>query len=302
MSGQQADPLYVEARRTLLDALDALEEHLPSIILVGAQAVYLRTESSSLAVAPFTTDSDLAVDPETIGSAPAIDELMTAAGFRPGDVGTWTKDAMVEGRSVGMVVDVMVPAAVAPGDGRRSVELEGHNRKATRRTAGLEAALVDWDPLLVTSLQGDDPRSHQIRVAGPGALLVAKLHKISERVAGAKADRISDKDATDIYRMFQVVPAGEMGRRLSHSSADERSASVTTEALALLDDLFGRRGDLGIQMVERSLGTSGPDIATVTNLCTAYVGQVRASTLSKSGDGEQADDPDPPSILRSLWP
>ena len=32
---------YVEARRVLLDALQALGDHLSSFILVGAQAVYL---------------------------------------------------------------------------------------------------------------------------------------------------------------------------------------------------------------------------------------------------------------------
>ncbi len=32
------DPLYVLARATLLDALDALAEHLGAIVLVGAQA------------------------------------------------------------------------------------------------------------------------------------------------------------------------------------------------------------------------------------------------------------------------
>ncbi len=35
---------YVEARRVLLDALDALRYHLGAVVLVGAQAVYLRTE------------------------------------------------------------------------------------------------------------------------------------------------------------------------------------------------------------------------------------------------------------------
>lgn len=33
----------VRARTVLLDALEALGGHLPSIILVGAQAIYLRT-------------------------------------------------------------------------------------------------------------------------------------------------------------------------------------------------------------------------------------------------------------------
>jgi len=36
-------PEYVAARRILLDALDALHDHIDSLILVGAQAVYLHT-------------------------------------------------------------------------------------------------------------------------------------------------------------------------------------------------------------------------------------------------------------------
>lgn len=38
------DPEYVAARGVLLDALEALAEHRNAILLVGAQAVYLRTE------------------------------------------------------------------------------------------------------------------------------------------------------------------------------------------------------------------------------------------------------------------
>ncbi len=38
------DPRYIAARKTLLDALDALSEHQQSLVLAGAQAVYLRTE------------------------------------------------------------------------------------------------------------------------------------------------------------------------------------------------------------------------------------------------------------------
>jgi hypothetical protein len=37
---------YIEARRTLLDALDALESHRDSLVLIGAQAVYLHTGST----------------------------------------------------------------------------------------------------------------------------------------------------------------------------------------------------------------------------------------------------------------
>jgi hypothetical protein len=54
---------YVAARRALLDALEALREHIDSIVVVGAQAVYLHTGAAELAVAEFTTDADLALDP-----------------------------------------------------------------------------------------------------------------------------------------------------------------------------------------------------------------------------------------------
>lgn len=37
-------PEYIAARRVLLDALTALEDHLDNLILVGAQAVYHHTK------------------------------------------------------------------------------------------------------------------------------------------------------------------------------------------------------------------------------------------------------------------
>jgi hypothetical protein len=57
------DELYVIARRVLLDALDALDEHRDATILVGAQAIYLQTGDADLGVAEYTTDVDLAFDP-----------------------------------------------------------------------------------------------------------------------------------------------------------------------------------------------------------------------------------------------
>ncbi|MPY92283.1 MAG: hypothetical protein GEV08_04200 [Acidimicrobiia bacterium] len=48
---------YIEARRILLDALDALRPHLKAVVLVGAQAVYLRTAGRLERYQPFTTDA-----------------------------------------------------------------------------------------------------------------------------------------------------------------------------------------------------------------------------------------------------
>ena len=57
------DNLIVEARAALLDAVIALDAHHDSIILIGAQAIYLRTGAASFALAEATKDSDLAIDP-----------------------------------------------------------------------------------------------------------------------------------------------------------------------------------------------------------------------------------------------
>jgi hypothetical protein len=55
---------YALARRVLLDALDALGDQRDAVVLVGAQAIYLHTGDTDLAVAPFTTDGDVAINPE----------------------------------------------------------------------------------------------------------------------------------------------------------------------------------------------------------------------------------------------
>lgn len=57
MSGAPG-PLYAKAREVLLDALEALGPHRSSLVLVGAQAIYLHTGEADIAVAPFTTDAD----------------------------------------------------------------------------------------------------------------------------------------------------------------------------------------------------------------------------------------------------
>lgn len=75
------DPGYVEARRVLLDALEALAPHALALVIAGAQGVYLRVGDGDLAVAPYTTDGDIAVNPESLAPDPTIEGVMTAAGF-----------------------------------------------------------------------------------------------------------------------------------------------------------------------------------------------------------------------------
>lgn len=71
---------YVTARRILLDALEALKEHRSAVILVGAQAIYLHTGPSALAMAELTTDADLALDPAALGREPELEQAMRVRG------------------------------------------------------------------------------------------------------------------------------------------------------------------------------------------------------------------------------
>lgn len=75
------DQSHVEARRALLDALDALEPQRGAVVVAGAQAIYLRAGPGSLPVADYTTDGDLALDPTLLIDTPTLGELMKRAGF-----------------------------------------------------------------------------------------------------------------------------------------------------------------------------------------------------------------------------
>ena len=86
----------------------------------------------------------------------------------------------------------MVPEALA-GPGKQGARLGAHGKRAARRAKGLEGTLVDREKRRITCLDPTDTRTATVWVAGPAALLVAKIHKIAERVV--TQDRVRDKDA-----------------------------------------------------------------------------------------------------------
>lgn len=210
------DNLLVEARTALLDAVAALAAHQRSVILVGAQAIYLRTGNATFALAGATKDSDLAIDPRTLGEDPRLEEAMTEAGFIINPVskqpGAWVSPK-------GIPVDLMVPEHLAGTGSRRGVRMPPHSRHSARRAAGLEAALIDQSPMAVESLDGAG-REATINGAGPAALLVAKLHKLGERVD--TPDRLNDKDSHDIYRL-PLPPRPMTSQRPCSGFAENRS-------------------------------------------------------------------------------
>jgi hypothetical protein len=291
-AGSGFDAAYVEARRVLLDALEALVNHRQAIIVVGAQAVYLRTgPSSATGIAPFTTDADIAIDPRILAEKPALEQVLGDAGFTRDSsrVGTWSMHVVGGGTEFDVDVDLLVPEEVLTTPGRRDARLRGHAERSARRVAGLEAALVDHDFLAITSLDREDRRSVTVRVAGSAALLIAKLHKVAERLAeparpSQRRSRVNDKDAADIYRLFQAISVASMAARFQLAAQSQVSEASAARARDHLVNLFGRRGAAGIEMAVRSLrGAIPPD--TILEVSRRYVAELLDRMSRRTSNG-----------------
>ena len=248
------DQHYIDARETLLDAVEALGPHRDAAILVGAQAVYVHTESvdDSFALSPFTYDADIALDPERLEDSPEIIDAMSGAGFRlTNPPGIFRKDGKAQ-------VDLLVPAAVG-GSGSRGARLDGYGKKAARKVDGLEGVLVSHTRRKISSLVLDVDRSCILKVAGPAALLVAKVHKIGERLKGpAKRRQPLPKDAFDIYRLLIAIDTAELAEEFQRLLSHGISSCVTSEALPMFQDLFGSESDKGPELLVGYVGPLEP--------------------------------------------
>jgi hypothetical protein len=274
------DHEYVLARRVLLDALEALESHRESIILVGAQAIYAHTGDVEMAVAPYTTDADLAIDTRSLGPDPRIEAAMKLGGFvlreereGKGDPGAWIGPHDVP-------IDLMA-AESGSGGGRRSVKAPPHFKRSMRKVRGLEAALVDKDLHEIVSLEPEsDNRKLSIYVAGPAALVVAKSIKIGER-KDQQDGRLKPKDALDLFYLLQAKASKEIAERMIRVESEAISSEVTIQALGLLSELFGTPGALGCDMAVEALGplanpaTVRAQLVILTNDVLAEVDKLR---------------------------
>ena len=184
------------------------------------------------------------IDPRELEDEPALTKTLEAAGFeltvRPG---TWTM------KSTSVQIDLLVPSALG-GSGRRGARLGKHGNEVARKTQGLEACVVDHSPFAITALDPSDHRSFEILVAGPAALLVAKLHKIAERKDDY--DRIQDKDGLDVLRILQASDSAYLALKLKQLCTHQIAAEVTRAARTFLVDLFSDRKSVGAQMAVRS--------------------------------------------------
>ena len=236
---------YVKARRVLLDALNALGPQRTAVILCGAQAVYIHVGEDEFAVAPFTSDADLLLSPALLLDEPVLREAMEDAGFRLDDPpGIWRSHDNIE-------VDLLVPAALG-GSGRRAAKLgPPHGNMVARKVKGLEAAMVDNTLTRLEALDRDDARTFDIAIAGPAALVVAKLHKIADRV-DQPPGRIKDKDGLDVLRLLRGISSQRLAAGLIGLSGNDLSQEVTVEALDLLPRFFGTTTSEGTQMAVRA--------------------------------------------------
>lgn len=245
---------YVAARRALLDALSALSAHLNALVIVGAQAIYTHTGDTDEAVAALTGDGDIAIDPDLIADQPLLEVALRESGFElneRGNPGEWRN-------AVGVEVDLLVPEAVAPGRGSRSVEIPPHSSRSARRVTGLEGALVDHGLRRIEAFEADDDRVREVRVAGPAALLVSKLHKIHERL-GAKATRRKPKDSHDVYRLLRDVDPETMRAGMEKLLATDLSRASTLTALEYLRALFGSPQSPGAAQAAESIRFLGDE-------------------------------------------
>ena len=103
------DELYVKARKVLLDALSAHQDHADSLILVGAQAIYIRCGEAEFAVAPYTKDADIALDTRILSQSPEIGDVLMKAGFVLG-----TQPGIWYGRD-SVPVDLLAPETLSGG-------------------------------------------------------------------------------------------------------------------------------------------------------------------------------------------
>ena len=279
---------YIVARRTLLDALEALEGHRDALVLVGAQAIYLHAGAAQFAVAEFTTDGDVAIDPRHLSAEPEIASAMRRARFfldeRDGRelVGVWASMREIAGVSAKVTVDLLVPDALG-GAGRRAARVPQHEKGSMLKVHGLEAALVDNSVMRIGALEETDDRSFEMKVAGPTALLISKTVKLSERVtAGAlergRRDRVKPKDALDVLRLLQAIPSAQLAEGFAGLLKDGIAGPVTAEALASVPGLFGNVSSPGSQLAAEAAAPEPPDVITAScaALCRELLDALRA--------------------------
>jgi len=196
---------------------------------------------------PSTFDADIALDRRELKDEPQLEEPLRSigfevAGYEPGS--HWRP-------SDSSHLDIFVPdGQLTTHKSRRGARLGAQGNRVARRTVGLEAVLVDNKVLTVAALDAGDHRRFRVRVAGPGAMLIAKSYKIYEH--DERKREIGDKDATDVCRILRGVPTPDLATRLGRILDNPVAADSAGEGIRMFRELFTFAGR-GVQMVSRDV-------------------------------------------------
>lgn len=254
------------ARKALLDTLEALNGHHDSLVLVGAQAIYLHTEKFASVVAPATDDADLGVISSRLQNDPEIELALKLRGFTTpleGQPGQWqTTDGvpvdLITSRSEGNRVQ----------KNARAADLSPHGKNIVRISDGLEACLVDFSDIEIGSMTISDPRKFRLHIASPAAILIAKCFKIYERLGESRP--INDKDSFDIYRLLAAVPMLQIDSGLqkirSVASAHDELVLGLTYFRELFTSSLEAPGILAVGATVRGIGNERTAMASVYSL------------------------------------
>jgi hypothetical protein len=235
-----ANSTDVVARRALMGALETLQPHLDSLILVGAQAVYLNSNHIELPLAPTTSDADIAFDTRSLEVSPEIGKLLRAAGYSPNAMaanpGHWINIEEVP-------LDLFQPRILSNRSSKsRGADLGPHGRDVVRIIDGLDSALIDNSVLTISSFEAEDLRSYKMKVAGPAALIIAKTAKIGDRLLGSD-ERLVSKDAYDVYRLLLATHTELLGQLFQKLLSNPISASESQIGLTAFTQLFAKSQD-----------------------------------------------------------
>lgn len=245
------DAQTVAARRLLLDVLEGLGDSRKQVVLIGAQAVLLRIGPTSSPVVLATFDGDIGVDPRNPPGADlarVLDSLGLGLLEKDGhpQPGTWVQKAPSE--KVQLSIDLLVPEAFSPKRGKRAAAIDQQQPNVARYVKGIEASLTDKRAEVVASFDPGDRREMTVPVAGAGALVIAKLHKLSDRLGNERRpDRVHSKDCYEVLRLMQL-PVSDVVDGWAAAAGAEVSRQVSLEATGLLDRLFAADDGVGAQL------------------------------------------------------
>ncbi|HTU68830.1 MAG TPA: hypothetical protein VMF11_00800 [Candidatus Baltobacteraceae bacterium] len=256
---------YAISRATLIDALRALAPlSSDGFILVGAQAVYLRSSQVELPIPAYTLDGDVVVDPRKIRRPRVIADSLEAAGFAlRGHNGLYHRYRAPLEHLRATEIDVFVPARFDA-----DWNLEGYNSRdvaAVMSQAGLELALVDHSPMPLEAIS--EPRAPLVvEVAGITALVVGKAWKLGERHAqGPEEFSKVAKDVLDVYRLLQGSNPSQLVIALQAIPRERRYSETAHQAVDYLRALCTQDG-LGLSLLSTILGDGNETLIVSASL------------------------------------